>query len=114
VASFPPTTPATKIAAEARKKGLTMSEKFIYKLRGKAKARPAVPGAAANGAAKAKAKPNGSAKKTSRPTTPRVTQVPTSGSYEAVFARAVVDLGFDQAQAMLMRVRERMLRAAAP
>jgi hypothetical protein len=116
VASFPATTPATEIAAAARKKGMTMSEKFIYKLRAKAKARPAFPGAAANGAAKAKAKakPNGSAKKTPRPTTPRATQVPTSGSYEAVFARAVVDMGFDQAQVVLTRVRDRLLRAAEP
>jgi hypothetical protein len=33
-------------------------------------------------------------------------------SYEALFARAVVELGFEQAQALLARVRDRLLRAA--
>jgi hypothetical protein len=107
VASFSAETPATTIAAEARKKGLTMSEKFIYNLRRKGKAAPAPkPPAAAARRRRAKAsKPNGAP----------AARMPaaSSASYEAVFAKAVVDMGFDQAQAVLTRVRDRLLRAAA-
>jgi hypothetical protein len=96
VASFPPNTPATEIATKAREKGLTMSEKFIYNLRN-GKGRPAAP---ARGAAK--------------PVVASAPRAPAAGAspYEAVFARAVVELGFDHAQALLSRVRDRLLSAA--
>jgi hypothetical protein len=100
VAKFPATKPATEIVKEARKAGLTMSEKFVYRLRRNGKGSPR----------KKRAKEGAVARATPAPA--RVSARTPSG-HEGHFAAAIVDLGFEQAQAVLLRVRDRILRAAA-
>jgi hypothetical protein len=103
VAKFPATKPATDIVKEARKAGLTMSEKFVYKLRAKGKV-------ARRGQGPAR-KPTTRTNGIARGPAPTMDAKPTS-AHEAHFAAAIVDLGFEQAQATLARVRDRILRAA--
>jgi hypothetical protein len=102
VLGLPRDVPAEEVVAKAKEAGVTLTSSYVYKLRGPA----------------GKRKSKKSAKRSKGATLARV-QAPskatasTNGSsYDAVFARAIVDLGFEPAQALLVRTRERILKAA--
>jgi len=105
VRSLPKNLPIKEVIDKAKQAGIKLGSDYVSKVRSRARAKAAkgmrtpAPGKKQQGM-----KPGSPARGTDTGKS--------STSYEALFARAVVELGFDQAQALLARVRDRLLRAA--
>jgi len=108
VRSLPKSLSTNEVIAKAKEAGIKLGGDYVYKVRSRERAKSSK-----------STQPRASAKK--QQAVKRATPAPGTASatgkgvpsYEAVFVRAVVDLGFEQAQALLTRVRDRVLRVAA-
>jgi hypothetical protein len=106
VRSLPKNLSTKEVVAKAKQAGIKLGEDYVYKVRSRERAKTTkMPQTPAPGNKQQGVKPQGSARSTD--------SGKSSTSYEPLFARAVVDLGFEQAQVLLARVRDRILRAAA-
>jgi hypothetical protein len=105
VRSLPKNLSTKEVVAKAKQAGIKLGDDYVYKVRSRERAKTSkraptlAPGKKQQGV-----RPESSARgaNTGKSVTP----------YEPIFARAVVDLGFEQAQALLSRARDRILRAA--
>ena len=105
VRSLPKNLPTKEVVAKAKQAGIKLGEDYVYKVRSRERAKaPNIAPTPAPGKKQQGARPAASARRAN----PGKSVTP----YEPVFARAVVDLGFEEAQALLARVRDRILRAA--
>jgi hypothetical protein len=106
VRSLPKNLSTKEVVAKGKQAGIKLGEDYVYKVRSRERAKTSkrVPTAALSKQPQG-VRPESSARgiNTGKSVAP----------YEPVFARAVVDLGFEQAQALLARVRDRILRVAA-
>jgi hypothetical protein len=105
VRGLPKNLSTKEVVAKAKQAGIKLGEDYVYKVRSRERAKaPKRADAPAPAKKQQGVSPASSARgtNTGKSTT----------SYESAFARAVVDLGFEQAQALLARVRERILRTA--
>jgi hypothetical protein len=106
VRSLPKNLSTKEVVAKGKQAGIKLGEDYVYKVRSRERAKTSkrVPTAAPSKKPQ-RVSPTSSARgaNTGKSITP----------YESVFARAVVDLGYEEAQALLAGVRDRILRAAA-
>jgi hypothetical protein len=102
VRSLPKNLSTKEVIAKAKQAGIKLGEDYVYKVRSRERAKSSKtvrpqPGSKQPGVKLANP-PRGTASGKG------------PSSYEPLFIRAVVDLGFEQAQALLARVRDRILR----
>jgi hypothetical protein len=105
VRSLPKNLSTKEVIAKAKQAGIKLGGDYVYKVRSRERAQtPKRAPTPAPGKKPQGVGPESSARgaNTGKSATP----------YEPIFARAVVELGFEQAQALLARVRDRILRAA--
>jgi hypothetical protein len=106
VRSLPKNLSTKEVIAKAKQAGIKLGGDYVFKVRSRERAKT-LKRAPAHASGK---KPEGVGAGSSAR---GANTGKNATSYESFFARAVVDLGFEQAQALLTRVRDRILRTAA-